>query len=487
MNYAHIMKPLIRLLALTVVGSAALLTSGCANGPGNGTSTGGTTSGATGGSTSGVTGGATGGATGGTTGGNGSCTNAATCPVVTVLLDGKANDALADATAAAQATWTSTNTNQTTGSKPCTPSGGLGTATDPWTHSGPFAFQSPGYPDQAQGLTEQPVQNGVYTFVLTCLNPAGDGASTGTATLTVGNGSTNPSPINVTVTATPPTINFGDSATITWSALDANGTSDTSIVCAHTSSPADAVWNSAPTAASGSVLVTPTSAVVYTYVLTCRNAAGGSGAGAVALSVNDANNPPLVQCPAGQQFVPFRNTGDGEDIYVAAATIKPLCLGCSVAPNPPSNLVSAINTAGTPAVINDLIGLLIDGVSITITDLINVHTPDPILGNTVGFIISKPGAPLLSLDLLRSVTLRTLNNGTVVQSASGSQLLLLDLLTLNADPSLKAVVFNARQPFRSIQLSVGGIADVLSTTNVYEAGACLAPGTSSGGTTGSTP
>jgi len=66
-----------------------------------------------------------------------------------------------------------------------------------------------------------------------------------------------------------------------------------------------------------------------------------------------------------------------------------------VAPNPPSNLFSAIKTAGTPAVINDLIGLLIDGVSITITDLINVHTPDPILGNTVGFIISKPGAPLL--------------------------------------------------------------------------------------------
>jgi len=45
MIYAQITKPLIRLLALGLVGAAALLTSGCANGPGD--TTGGTTGGGT--------------------------------------------------------------------------------------------------------------------------------------------------------------------------------------------------------------------------------------------------------------------------------------------------------------------------------------------------------------------------------------------------------------------------------------------------------
>ena len=65
MSNVDILKPLGRLLSLAVLGTAALLLGGCADGPGNGTTTSGTSSGASGGVTGGVTGGLTGGSTGG--------------------------------------------------------------------------------------------------------------------------------------------------------------------------------------------------------------------------------------------------------------------------------------------------------------------------------------------------------------------------------------------------------------------------------------
>ena len=464
-----------RTLSLILLGSAAALLAGCADGPGNGTTSSGTTSGASGGVTSGASGGVTGGTTGNTTG---SCSSSTNCPVVTVLLDGKTVDNLADISGHALVTWTSTNTDTTTGTTPCTPSGGLGTPTDPW--QGPLPYQS-----TPPGLTEQPVANGVYTFVLTCINTTGDGASAGAATLTVGPITGNEKSITVTVTAAPTSIALGDSSTLTWSALDTDASSDSSITCTHTSSPVDPVWNAAATTASGMVTVTPATAVVYTYVLTCTNASGGNGAGAAAVAVGDNNNPPLIQCPAGQTFQSFRNTSISDKTYTASADTGGLCLLCSVTPNPPTNLVAPVtaNDLGTPAVISLPIGLIIDGGNVTVTDTLGPITPAP-GGNVVGFVISEPGNPILSLEALQNIAISTLAaDGTVVERAGNLTAVNLDLLSLFTDPTKRAVVINAKLPYSSVKLSVSGIAHLITNVNVYEAGACVAPG-STGGTSG---
>lgn len=104
--------------------------------------------------------------------------------------------------------------------------------------------------------------------------------------------------------------------------------------------------------------------------------------------------------------------------------------------------------------------------SISVVDAINVYPA----GTVAGFVVSTEQAGLLQLNLFQSLTLTTYLDGTMQESASGNDLLNLDLLGLivitgaEFQPSFRTTL-----PFDEVQISFGGIAGVLNHVHVYSA------------------
>ncbi|MES2575862.1 MAG: gliding motility-associated C-terminal domain-containing protein [Bacteroidota bacterium] len=84
-------------------------------------------------------------------------------------------------------------------------------------------------------------------------------------------------------------------------------------------------------------------------------------------------------------------------------------------------------------------------------------------GTYVGYRIDT-GA-LLSVNLLGSITIKTYLNGVEKESSSGSSLLGVGLL--NDSGNNYVVGFNTTQDFDAIEISVGGLASLLNTIDVY--------------------
>ena len=150
-------------------------------------------------------------------------------------------------------TWSSTNATV------CAPSSGV------WSGSG--SMQTSG----TIGFT--PNQPGTYTFGITCVSSAGVASTPAIATFIV-TGTAIPAPVPTPTAVIVPgsaMITFGQSTTLTWSSQNA-------ISCSASGS---TDW-SGTKATSGSATVTPNSAGIYYYVITCTNSAGTTSSPAIA-------------------------------------------------------------------------------------------------------------------------------------------------------------------------------------------------------------
>ncbi|MDI5949799.1 DUF7507 domain-containing protein [Flavobacterium yafengii] len=138
----------------------------------------------------------------------------------------------------------------------------------------------------------------------------------------------------------------------------------------------------------------------------------------------------------------------------ATASINGVCVLCAV-PNASRLIDADLNNFATAFVAIGAAG----SVNYRVTD---ADTDYP-AGTYVGYRIDT--GSLLSLNLLGSITIRTYLNGTLKDTASGSSLLGVGLL--NGSGNNYVVGFNTTQQFDAIEISVGGLASLLNTIDVY--------------------
>jgi hypothetical protein len=117
------------------------------------------------------------------------------------------------------------------------------------------------------------------------------------------------------------------------------------------------------------------------------------------------------------------------------------------------------------ASINVVVGVAATGY-VRVTDTTTTYPA----GREAGFLVANPAA-LLSLTALQNVTVRTLLNGTVQETATTGNLLTLQALGLLSNPSQGFIGFKTSLPFNAVEVDLGQLAGVLSTLNVY--GSCV--------------
>jgi len=490
MNMNNTIKRLLSLAFLTL--AASLMLQGCADGPDAGSgNSGGTSSGNSGGASGGATSGASGGTTSGITGGQicqpgdtaQTCpTIAAYYPVVTVLVDNKANEAVATGQAV-QLTWTAVNGSADPN------------ATDAITCIASGAWSGPEPVSGSESVTQNIA--GTYTYVLTCTNSYGPGV--GDATLTVtGPNTNNPSyfpVVTITVDGKPSeTVEPGTPVNLQWSTNNSGDpTLNDPVSCT-----ASGAWSDTR-APAGMLTISQTLPTAYPYTLTCTNSYG-SGASTAVLNIDGTCAPGdkkcstyygYVNCPAlvpGTVFKPFAAPAAS-----ASTATSGLCLVCSV--QDANNVVDTTTTA--PAMIELSVGAVVADESLSVGPS-GTTTPVTYPANTpVGFVIGIPSAPVLNLGLLQNIALTATLQGTdVATSASGSSpTVALDLLGLLNPGRVQAVVYEPTTPFDGVRIDVSGVVNALTEVDAYAAGVCVAPdssttsttsGGSSGGSSGGT-
>ncbi|GAB3676601.1 thrombospondin type 3 repeat-containing protein [Salinisphaera aquimarina] len=147
---------------------------------------------------------------------------------------------------------------------------------------------------------------------------------------------------------------------------------------------------------------------------------------------------------------------------VVESTSTGLCVLCS-AQNTDNIIDANLDNAGT---LNVPVGAL-GSETVTVTD-----TSQSYSGNRrAGFIIAKPDN-LLSVDLVRNLTVVLLNDGGVVDQSSDNALLDLDLAGLLGDNDRRLLVsFNTGEEFDAARLEFRNVLGLLSSVDVY--GACV--------------
>ena len=291
------------------------------------------------------------------------------------------------------------------------------------------------------------------TYTLTCTGAGGTSAPS-SATVTV-NAAT-PAQPTVTLLAngsSPANVLTGSSPTFSWSS--SNATSCT----ASGGSASD--WSGAKATSSSGVAVGPVSATpgVYAYTLTCSGP-GGSGSSTVQLTILPPNGS---DCGVG---VPTTNlVGPNATAFgvVNGGPLGLLCLLCSV--TDPGNVVDPATANGSKpyATINQPVGVL------GTTSLTVDGTTTYPAGRKVGFVVAE-GNGLLNATVLQGLTVETLLNGAVQETATSTGLLGLDALGLIAiNPDAGFVDFTATKPFNSVAIVAGSVASVLGTYKVYDA------------------
>ncbi len=326
--------------------------------------------------------------------------------------------------------WTTTNATS------CVASGGSGS--DGWSGAQSTANVA---------LTVGPITpSGTYTYTLTCTGPGGTGAP-GTATLTV-----NPAPPGapvVSLTAngsTSANIQPGGSLTFKWSATNATA-------CTASGGAGTDGWAAASVATTNSGLpIGPISvAGIYTYTLSCVGAGGTGSASVIVTVVSSSSQSCGLPSPSVALLSPAASPTGG---------INGLCLlGCGV-----SNLSNVTDSNLTNfAAIKIALGVAASGY-VRVTDSTTTYPA----GREAGFLVANP-ATLLSLTALQNVTVRTLLNGTVQETATTSNLLTLQALGLLNNPNEGFVGFKTTKPFNAVEVDLGQLASVLGTLDVYSA------------------
>jgi hypothetical protein len=327
--------------------------------------------------------------------------------------------------------WTSSNATS------CTATGGSGS--DGW--SGTQAATN-------VGESAGPLSAGSYTYTLTCAGPGGASApSTATVTATPAA----PSPPTVTLLingSTNAQIQPGAAPTLSWST--ANATS-----CIASGGAGGSVWTGTmATSNAGLAAGAITVAGVYSYTLTCAGP-GGTGSSTATLTV--------IASTSFDCGVPSIPTTALTAPAVSITTSKggACLLGCSI-----DNAGNIINS--TPS---DFAALDIPlGLGGTLSLNVTGTTPFP-AGRKVGFVLAN-GNTLLSLGLLKSITLTTSLNGVTQDTASTATVLQLQAAgLLSVDPEAGYVEFTTTHQFDSVQLTEGSLLSVESKVKVY--GACV--------------
>lgn len=319
----------------------------------------------------------------------------------------------------------------------CTATGGAGS--DGWSGT-----QAPANISDSVG----PLSAGSYTYTLTCSGPGGASAPS-SATVTVTPAAPSPPTVSLLINGSSSAqIQPGALPVMSWST--ANATS-----CTASGGAGIGAWVGAqPISSNGLSLAAVTVAGVYSYTLTCAGP-GGTGSSTATLTVIASTsfdcNVPGIQTTA---------------LTAPAASITThkggLCLlGCSI-----SNAGNIIDSAP-----GNFAGLVIPlGLAGSLTLDVNGATSFP-AGRKAGFILAN-GNTLLSVGLLKGITIQTLLNGVVQETAATGTVLTLQaagLLTI--DPEAGFAEFTTSKPFDSLQMSEGSLVSLDSNVRVY--GACV--------------
>jgi len=357
----------------------------------------------------------------------------ASAPVAASILSFTASPSSVTAGQSASLSWT------TSAATSCTASGGTGS--DGW--SGAKGTSS-------TGTSTGPLTTvGTVTYTLTCTGAGGTSAPSSTS-VTVNA----VVPVQPTVTllangSSAATVVTGGTVTLSWSS--SNATSCT----ASGGSASD--WSGTKATASSGVSVGPVSGTpgIYAYTLSCTGP-GGSGSSTVQITIMPQNGS---DCGVGFPTTNLVGPEASATGSVNGGIGGLLCLGCSV--SNPGYLTDSSTT--NYATMVQPVGLL-GTTSLTVSGTI----PYP-AGRKVGFVLTE-GNGLLSTSLLQGVTVETLLNGSVQESATVGGLLNLDALGLIAiNPNAGFATFTTTKPFNSLAIVAGSVLSVVATYHVYDA------------------
>ncbi len=324
------------------------------------------------------------------------------------------------------------------GASSCTASGGTGSDSWPGTVG-----------TSSLGTIEGPYPAATtVTYSLVCTG-AGGSSTASTATVTVNPAAVGQPTVTLNVNGNNPgQVQPGTPFTLSWASTNA-------LACVASGGTGSDGWSGAKPINSSGVSI-PGIAIpgIYAYTLTCSGL-GGSGGGTVQVTVisSSSDDCGIPGIPTTALLSPAATSGD---------TIDLLCLGCGVTGL--GNVIVGSTTA--PSVITTPLGLLGEGVALTVTD---TATSFP-AGRQAGFMLSDGGSAL-SLSLLSNVSLATYLHGSLQETATTSNNLLklqaLGLLSVGANAGY--VGFTTTKPFDEVSVKVQSVATVLSTVNVYRA------------------
>jgi hypothetical protein len=218
---------------------------------------------------------------------------------------------------------------------------------------------------------------GSYSYALSCSGAGGTASSS--ATLTVSSSSTPPPAPTVDISVSPPGVNGGESATLTWSSTNA------------TNCTASGPWTGAKVPSGSEAVTTPAVAGIYSYTLMCSGT-GGSGSDSTTISVEPAAGTGVTARFNGPHGVA---TDSNDNIYVADygnSTIRKLTPAGSV-----STLAGLAGASG-----------YVDGTGIGA----RFWTPSDVATNAEGTVYVVEGG---------SGALRAITPGGVVSTLAGSQ------------------------------------------------------------------
>ena len=249
-----------------------------------------------------------------------------------------------------------------------------------------------------------------------------------------------------------------------------------STICTASNTAGDSGWSGTVANTGGTqTLTAPVKANIYAYTISCSTGTGAAQA-ATAYLYDGVPIPVPTDCGVSDNF---GNPVPTVDLLAPDASVTTsnggICVACSV--SQPENVVDQDPT--DYATLNTPVGIAAD-VALTVTSAASTYSA----GHLVGFVASSP-AQLLTLDLLKSVTINTFLNGVEQDSAGATSTspLGLDLLTVLANSKSAFVGFVATKPFNAVQVADGNLVSAIGQLNVYQA--CVSTATFSGSSSSS--
>ncbi len=196
------------------------------------------------------------------------------------------------------------------------------------------------------------------------------------------------------------------------------GATSANTTCTASNTASDAAWSGSVPVTGGTVpLTAPVIANIYSYAISCitTTSTNTTTSSASAYLYDGVPIPVPTDCGVTDNFgTPVPTLDLLAPDAVASSDDEGICLLCSV--SQPENVVDQDPT--DYATINVPVGVLgSEALTVTNTNAVATASAPYLPGYLVGFVAANP-AQLLTLDLLRGITVNTLLKGTVQDSAS---------------------------------------------------------------------